>query len=66
MAIITITPLPWNLTLVIMDALIWLTKLAIYQTFYAFKIVLWWMDVSYQFSVMLITDYDKTAAYLRW
>ena len=60
----TISPLPWNATLVALDVTIWLLKLSAYQTFYAFEFVLWWADFWYQMSVRMITKYDETSAFL--
>jgi hypothetical protein len=65
-AIVTVLPLPFNLTLIIMDFSIWCLKLILWQTWYAMEITLWYMDFFYQFSVKMILHYDNSAAFLRW
>ena len=56
-AIVTLTPIPFNLFLVLCDLTLWFTQLILWQTWYLIEICIWWMDFWYQLSVFTILDY---------
>ena len=61
---ISLIPLPWNLTLIFIDVLVWLIALFFYQLWYFMRINIWYADLIYQLSVRMILQYDRTCAFL--
>jgi hypothetical protein len=64
MFILELIPLPWNVSLIILDFVIFFTALVFYQSWYLFKINVWYADFAYQLSVRMILQYDRTCAFL--
>ena len=62
--LLELVPLPWNISLVLLDVGIWLTALFVYQSYYFLRITVWYADLFYQLSVRMITQYDRTCAFL--
>ena len=64
MFLLSLIPLPWNLTLILIDVIMWLTALFFYQLWYFVRINIWYADLIYQLSVRMILQYDRTCAFL--
>lgn len=64
MFILDMVPVPWNISMVALDLIIWVVALFLYQSWYVFRINVWYADLAYQLSVRMILQYDRTCAFL--